>query len=71
MLNSDAELVAEATLQVRETRMAREPWIRPRRSQPQPSRSRRTLVAFGLVALRVGELDPLPVSVRGYAHLTR
>lgn len=71
MLNSDAELIAVATLQVQETRWARERWVRQRRSQPRPSRIRRTLVAFGLIALRAGELDPLPASVRGYAHLTR
>ncbi len=71
MLNSDAELIAAAMLQVREIRMAYEPWIRPRRGQPRPSRTRRILVAFGLIALRARELDPLPASVRGYAHLTR
>jgi hypothetical protein len=30
VLNSDAELIAAATLQVREIRMAYEPWIRPK-----------------------------------------
>jgi len=70
VLKSDAELIADATLQLRETRLAREPWVRQRRSQPRPPRARRTLIAFGLIAMHPGELDPLSASVRAYAHLT-
>lgn len=64
MLKPDAELIADATLQLQETRLARELWVRQRRSQPRPSLARRTLIAFGLIAMRPGELDPLPASVR-------
>ena len=71
MLNSDAELIGVVTLQVQETRRARERCVRQRRSQSPPSRISRTLIAFGLIALRSGEVDPLPASVPGYAHLTR
>ena len=72
MLNSDVELVAEASRQVQAARLAREPWIRERRDQPRSwrTRARWTLAALGLIALHPAELDPLPVSIRAYAHLT-
>ena len=70
MLNSDVELIAEASRQVQEARLARELWIRARRPRSSRTRARWMLAALGLVALRPAELDPLPASVRAYARLT-
>ena len=69
MLNLPVRLMVEAEQLASDTRTAREPMVRARRSNV--GWPRRFLVALGVLRMRTRDIDPWHASVQPYAYLTR